>query len=91
MCIFWTPGELGGAAQGWPVGGGQRGGPGATEAIARRFFDFFRDVPRGMLGFGPISDQGGVRPGGRLEEVFPKFLSAPARVGGIFVRKGLNF
>ena len=24
----------------------------ATEVLARRFFDFFRDVPRGMLGFG---------------------------------------
>ena len=52
--IFWAPGGLGGAAQ----GGGQRSGPGATEAIARRFFDFLRDVPYGMLGFEAISGQG---------------------------------
>ena len=45
-------------------GGGQRDGPGATEAIARRFFDFLRDVPRGMLGFEAISDQGEGRLGG---------------------------
>ena len=31
---------------------------GATEAIARRFFYFLRDVPRGMLGFEAISDHG---------------------------------
>ena len=46
------------------VGGGQRGGPGATEAIARRFFDFLRDVPRGIIGFEAISDQGEGRPEG---------------------------
>ena len=46
------------------MGGGQRGGPGATEAIARRFFDFLRDVPRGIIGFEAISDQGEGRPEG---------------------------
>ena len=70
-----------GSWAGWPgdgrAGGGQRGRPGATEAIARRFFDFLRDVPRGMLGFEAISDQGEGRPGGRLEEVFSQIsLSA---------------
>ena len=42
------------------VGGGQR----ATEAIARRFFDFLRDVPRGIIGFEAISDRGEGRPEG---------------------------
>ena len=55
--IFWAPGGLGGAA-------GQRGGPGATEAIARRLFDFLRHVPRGITGFEAISDQGEGRLGG---------------------------
>ena len=71
LCIYF--GRLGGWA-GRPrdgrLGGSQGGVPGATEAIAQRFFDFLRDVPRGMLGFEAISDQGEGRPGGRLEEVF---------------------
>ena len=70
MYIFWVPGGWAGCPRDGRVGGGQRGGPGATEAIARGFFVFFRDVPRGMLGFEAISDQGEGRPGGRLEEVF---------------------
>ena len=65
LCIYF--GRLGGWA-GRPrdgrAGGGQRGGPGATEAIARRFFDFLRDVPRGIIGFEAISDQGEGRLGG---------------------------
>ena len=65
LCIYF--GRLGGWA-GRPrdgrAGGGQRGGPGATEAIARRFFDFLRDVPRGIIGFEAISDQGEGRPEG---------------------------
>ena len=65
LCIYF--GRLGGWA-GRPrdgrLGGSQRGVPGATEAIAQRFFDFLKDVPRGMLGFEAISDQGEGRPGG---------------------------
>ena len=61
------------------MGGGQRGGPGATEAIARRFFDFLRDVPRGMIGFETISDQGEGRLGrsfhGRGSAEFPQNLA----------------
>ena len=59
LCIYFGRlGGLGGRPRDGRVGGGQRGGPGATEAIARRFFDFLRDVPRGMLGFEAISGQG---------------------------------
>ena len=50
-------------APGWRPGDGQRGEPGrgqeATKAIARRYFDFFRDVPRGIIGFETISGRGG--------------------------------
>ena len=60
------------------AGGGQRGGPGATEAIARRFFDFLRDVPRGTIGFEAISDQGEGRLGGSFHGREP----AELRPGG---------
>ncbi len=38
-------------------GGGQRASGRSPEAIARRFFDFFRDVPRGLLCFEATSGQ----------------------------------
>ena len=49
-------GERPGAA-GW--GSGQE----ATEAIARRFFDFFKDVPHGMQGLEALCGQAGGWPG----------------------------
>ena len=46
--VEWTKGRPG---DGWGAAGGGRLGSGqeATEAIARRFFDFFIDVPRRLL------------------------------------------
>ena len=35
----------------------------ATEAIARRFFDFFKDVPHGMQGLEALCGQAGGWPG----------------------------
>ena len=59
----------GGAArgqQGMARGGEPGRGQEATKAIARRYFDFFRDVPRGIIGFEAISGQGGGRPEGPI-------------------------
>ena len=44
-----------GTARGGEPGRGQE----ATKAIARHYFDFFRDVPRGIIGFEAISGRGG--------------------------------
>ena len=78
LCIYF--GRLGswaGRPRDGRARGGRRAGPGATEAIARRFFDFLSDVPRGTIGFEAISDQGEGWPGGRLEEAFSQIsLSA---------------
>jgi len=63
LCIYF--GCLGGWV-GCPRDGRVGGGQGATEAIARCFFYFLRDVPRGIIGFEAISDQGEGRPGGRI-------------------------
>ena len=53
---------------------------GATEAIARRFFDFLRDVPRGMLGFEAISDHGIIS---ELSRNYPGIISELSRPGGV--------
>ena len=55
-------GRPGGAArgqQGTARGGEPGRGQEATKAIARRYLDFFRDVPRGIIGFETISGRGG--------------------------------
>ena len=55
-------GRPGGAAkgqQGTARGGEPGRGQEATKAIARRYFDFFRDVPRRIIGFEAISGRGG--------------------------------
>ena len=54
------PGDSRGRPEGGP-GHGQE----ATKAIARRYLDFFRDVPRGIIGFETISGRGG-RPEGPI-------------------------
>ena len=54
-------GRPGGAArgqQGTARGGEPGRGQEATKAIARRYFDFFRDVPCGIIGFETISGRG---------------------------------
>ena len=53
-----APGGRPGDSRGRPEGGPGHGQE-ATKAIARRYFDFFRDVPRGIIGFETISGRGG--------------------------------
>ena len=59
------PGGAGRGQQGTARGGEPGRGQEATKAIARRYFDFFRDVPRGIIGFEAISGRGG-RPEGPI-------------------------
>ena len=66
------------------MGDGQRGGQGSTEAIARRFFDFLKDVLHGMLGLEAISGQGE----GRRGPQFYRIPAAPVSAGGILERFG---
>ena len=65
VCISIYIYRAAGGGRRWPggagagrEGGGQRASGRSPEAIARRFFDFFRDVPRGLLCFEATSGQG---------------------------------
>ena len=72
-----APGGAARGQQGTARGGEPGRGQEATKAIARRYFNFFRDVPRGIIGFEAISGRGG-RPEGPL--LTKSFSGGPANL-----------
>ena len=65
-----------GTARGGEPGRGQE----ATKAIARRYFDFFRDVPRGIIGFEAISGRGGEARGSHSHFILRRGSGKPQEI-----------